>query len=188
MADNRTYDDHGDVIGGYLTPQEARDAGVEWHGRPNEPTPYATPDEARGLGIPWRPESDFPAYNYNNAYAASATPASRARGANPLEQLMAHVAKMEATPGGWKSGAFALSAPQKQAMFPDLPGHWGSVHDYSNIPMNTPDEIAAGRGTGSGGTDPFAPPPRPPGVPANWEWKWSPFAKAYQWVPPGTWF
>ena len=78
MADERVYDDTGDVIGGYLTPDEAKERGVQWHGRPNEPTPYSTPDEARGLNIPYQPPSAFPQYNYNNAYAATATQAPAA--------------------------------------------------------------------------------------------------------------
>src|SRR5687767_12700755 len=105
MADNRKYDDKGDVVEGYLTPDEARESGVAWHGRPNEPEPYRTPDEARGLGIAWRPQSEFPQYNYNNQYAATAPRAARTRGLNPLEELMQTIQGMQQA-GDWQSGSY----------------------------------------------------------------------------------
>lgn len=61
MADPREYDEAGDVTGGYLTPEEAREQGVEWKGRPGEsddlssPDHYQTEDEANALGRAYNP-------------------------------------------------------------------------------------------------------------------------------------
>lgn len=57
--DPRTFDESGDVVGGYLTPDEAQEQGVEWTGRPGEPDDlddpyhYQTPDDAVRLGRDW---------------------------------------------------------------------------------------------------------------------------------------
>ena len=57
--DPRTFDESGDVVGGYLTPDEAGEQGVEWMGRPGEPDDlddpyhYQTPDDAVRLGRDW---------------------------------------------------------------------------------------------------------------------------------------
>ena|SRR3990167_2548090 len=57
--DPREYDERGDVIKGYLTPEESEDLGFEWRGRPGEPDDlrdpyhYQTPDEAESIGIDW---------------------------------------------------------------------------------------------------------------------------------------
>lgn len=141
MADNRKYNEQGDVVEGYLTPDEARAEGVEWHGRPDEPVPYSTPDEARGLNIPWRPQSEFPQYNYNNTRDAAATRAPRTRGSSGAEQLMATIQGMnQAGPQAWQSGNYQLNQEQKRRFFPSLPSYW-ETPNYSNIPMTTPDEL-----------------------------------------------
>jgi len=57
MADEREYNASGEVVGGYLSPDEARDAGVAWAPRPNEPAPYRTEDESRDEGTPYVPEA-----------------------------------------------------------------------------------------------------------------------------------
>ena len=70
MADPREFDENGDVTSGYLSPQEARDAGVEWKGRPGESDDlssdehYQTPDEAQALGKAWAPVVGN--YDYQN--------------------------------------------------------------------------------------------------------------------------
>jgi len=57
MADERVYDSSGQVVSGYLTPDEAREAGVAWAPRPNEPAPYRTEDESREEGTAYVPEA-----------------------------------------------------------------------------------------------------------------------------------
>lgn len=57
MADERQYDASGNVISGYLSPDEARDMGVAWAPRPNEPAPYRTEDESRQEGTAYVPEA-----------------------------------------------------------------------------------------------------------------------------------
>jgi len=69
MADEREYNASGEVVSGYLSPDEARDAGVAWAPRPNEPAPYRTEDESREEGTAYVPEAQHYAnvggnYNY----------------------------------------------------------------------------------------------------------------------------
>jgi hypothetical protein len=81
--DLREYDTGGDVINNYLTPDEAREQGLAWQGRPNEPTPYRTEDESAmrsrpydyraGLDDsvrPWTPEAEHYAKVGNYDYGA----------------------------------------------------------------------------------------------------------------------
>jgi hypothetical protein len=57
MADERQYNESGEVVSGYLSPDEAREMGVAWAGRPNEPAPYRTEDESREEGTAYVSEA-----------------------------------------------------------------------------------------------------------------------------------
>jgi len=70
-VDPRVYNERGEVVSGYLSPEEARNMGLEWKPRPNEPAPYRTEDEARAAGTAYVSEAEHYArvggnYNYGS--------------------------------------------------------------------------------------------------------------------------
>lgn len=73
LMDERELDTSGNVIGGYLTPDEARERGLEWKPRPNEPAPYRTEDEIAGKAKPYdyRGDAEPKAFKSHDVYDAT---------------------------------------------------------------------------------------------------------------------
>jgi hypothetical protein len=57
-VDPRVYNERGEVVGGYLTPEEARNMGLDWKPRPNEPAPYRTEAETQAAGVAYVSEAE----------------------------------------------------------------------------------------------------------------------------------
>ena len=115
-SDPRQYNASREVLQGYLTPDESRERGMDWRGRPNEPTPYRTEDEAamrsrpydyrQGLDDakrPWTPEAQWYAKVGNYDYSPYTGTATRGGGSS--------------APGG--AGPWTQRGPTVPAQFTD---------------------------------------------------------------------
>jgi len=155
MADERQYNAAGEVVSGYLSPDEARDAGVAWAPRPNEPAPYRTEDESRDEGTVYVPEAQHYAnVGGNYDYYQNIDRLAAAEAARRYAAMASQVTRLGASEGSSTSptvGPVGLAYPDDPVNY--ATGQMGPSQGYNGLqsgiyPAGSAPVSAAGLGTG----------------------------------------
>ena len=147
MADEREYNASGEVVSGYLSPDEAREAGVAWAPRPNEPAPYRTEDESRDEGTVYVPEAQhYVNVGGNYDYYKN------------IDRYMVPLASSVTTLGASEGASASPTVGPVGLAYPDDPinyatGQMGASQGYGGLqsgiyPSGSAPVSAAGLGTG----------------------------------------